>query len=163
MTLVGQTNTNEINSKTFSDQIDIDGDGTKDLQVVYEEFQASSGYLRYNAKVILRNPGIEVYGRIMEIWGGPNRVVSMALADQEILLRSGKWGQFDDSTVQLFLKEEQNGEPINQFNFFPNPNQNAYLLFKVNKETPIIGWLHLKQSEELWQLEYLDIGFKQFD
>jgi len=163
MTLTAQNTTDEISSKTYSNQLDVDQDGKKDLQVVYEDFSTTAGYKRHNAKVIVINPLMEVYSQIIEIWGGPNRVVSMAIAGEEVFHESNDWSQFDESTVHLFLSEEQDGELMNEFNFFPIAENDAYLLFKTNGETPFIGWLHLNQSQELWHLSFLDIGIKPVD
>lgn len=160
MTLTGQNTTDEFSSSTYSDQIDVDQDGKKDLQIVYEDFSTTTGYKRHNAKIIIINPLMEVYSQITEIWGGPNRVVSMAMAGEEVSHESNDWSQFDESTVHLFLSEEQDGELMNEFNFFPLAGNDAYLLFKINGETTSIGWLHLNQSQELWQLSFLDIGLK---
>lgn len=159
--LTSETDTNGWNSKNYSTLLDLNEDGSYDINLFYNQLVGIKGNeINYTA-ITKFNRSFEVVGESWVEDGVERWVPILFESGFSIELNNYSLGLDQGETYISYSNSENPDDPTN-FNSFPVPESKAYLIFKLkalnNRE--IMGWLHIEQLEGLKGIKILDVGYK---
>lgn len=144
--------------RIYSKLVDLNNDGSGDLNFVYEyhDFEGEEPF--YFSFIQFHNKSLQLIGETKTlIWG--NDLLPKLLSEGEVVRETSQdWMTFEtNNPTHIYYS--------GVFNTFSSPPEDRYLLFKLIGEAQqtTIGWLHLKQTLDNWELQILDLGYKTED
>ena len=159
--LTSETVNGSWNSKNFSSLLDLNEDGSFDINLFYNQLTNIDGTAIYYSALNKFNSSFVLIGQNSEVDGAERWTPKLFVEGEEINLSKHPLGiDSSESYISYVVKEGQNTR--SEFNAFPVPQSDAYLIFKIaglnNRE--IMGWLHIEQLEELKGIRLMDVGYK---
>ncbi len=159
-----ETETNGLVTRRYSTPIDLNEDGFNDMRLSYETSENANGYEAYNFTLNRVSSAFQVHGIEQNVLGNDTVVPTFLAKDERIDFNQDIWNRIPIYTYLVYI-ENDNGQNLIEYNAFPEPGSEAYLMFKFPdlSNRTVTGWMRIMQTEDDLRIKIIDTGYKYMD